>query len=212
MYLQHIQSKIYELRGHRVMLDYDLAQLYETETKRLNEAVKRNIGRFPSDFMFRLTVEEWEHMRSQIATASPEDMPEFLRSQIATLETMRSQIVTASPDNDPEFLRSQFVTLEDGRGKFSKYLPYAFTEQGVAMLSSVLKSQKAIEVNIAIMRAFVFIRQYALSHKDLTEKLKELETKYDTQFSDVYQALSYLFEKDKQETEQTERKRIGYKP
>jgi hypothetical protein len=194
------------------MLDYDLAQLYETETKRLNEAVKRNIGRFPSDFMFRLTVEEWEHMRSQIATASPEDMPEFLRSQIATLETMRSQIVTASPDNDPEFLRSQFVTLEDGRGKFSKYLPYAFTEQGVAMLSSVLKSQKAIEVNIAIMRAFVFIRQYALSHKDLTEKLKELETKYDTQFSDVYQALSYLFEKDKQETEQTERKRIGYKP
>ena len=195
MYLQHIQSKIYELRGHRVMLDYDLAQLYETETRILNQAVKRNIGRFPSDFMFRLTAEEWEHMRSQFVTASTDGMPESLRSQTATLETMSSQIVMTYPNKRP-----------------NTSLPFAFTEQGVAMLSSVLKSQKAIDVNIAIMRAFVFIRQYALSHKDLTDKLKELETKYDTQFSDVYQALSYLFEKDKQETEQSERKRIGYKP
>jgi hypothetical protein len=102
------------------------------------------------------------------------------------------------------------VIVETGRGRHSKYLPLAFKEQGLAMLSGILNSAKAIEVNIAIMRAFVFIRQYALTHKDLTDKLKELENKYDTQFSDVYQALNYLLEKDKQETDQKERKRIGY--
>ena len=88
--------------------------------------------------------------------------------------------------------------------------PLAFTEQGLVMLSGILNSEKAIEVNIAIMRVFVFIRQYALSHKDLTDKLKELENRYDTQFSDVYQALNYLLEKDKIETDQKERKRIGF--
>jgi hypothetical protein len=168
MQLQVIQSRIYELRGQRVMLDFDLAELYEVETRVLNQAVKRNIERFPADFMFQLDKHEWES------------------------------------------LRSQFVILETGRGKHSKYLPLAFTEQGLAMLSGILNSTKAIEVNIAIMRAFVFIRQYALSHKDLTDKLKELENKYDTQFSDVYQALNYLLEKDKQEIDQKERKRIGY--
>jgi len=177
MQLQTIQSKIYELRGHRVMLDYDLAQLYETETKRLNEAVKRNIKRFPPDFMFRLTVGEWEAMRSQIAASSPDD--ELMISQIVPSnvgnQTMRSQIATASQNK-----RNIAIT------------PFAFTEQGVAMLSGVLKSPAAITVNIAIMRAFVLIRQYALSHKDLTDKLKELESRYDTQFSDVYQALVYL--------------------
>ena len=91
-------------------------------------------------------------------------------------------------------------------------LPFAFTEQGVAMLSGVLRSKKALQVNIAIMRAFVFIRQYALSHKDLTEKLKELETRYNKQFRDVYEAINYLMKKDKQETEQKERRRIGFKP
>ena len=197
MQLQTIQSKIYELRGHRVMLDYDLAQLYETETKRLNEAVKRNIKRFPPDFMFRLTVGEWEAMRSQIAASSPDD--ELMISQIVPSnvgnQTMRSQIATASQNK-----RNIAIT------------PFAFTEQGVAMLSGVLKSPAAITVNIAIMRAFVLIRQYALSHKDLTDKLKELESRYDTQFSDVYQALNYLLEKDKQDTAQKERKRIGFKP
>ena len=168
MQLQLIQSKIYELRGHRVLLDYDLAELYETETKVLNQAVKRNIERFPADFMFEITREEYN------------------------------------------FLRSQIVTLETGRGRYSKYLPLAFTEQGVAMFSSVLRSPTAIKVNIAIMRAFVFMRQYALSHKDLTQKLKEMETRYDTQFSDVYQALNYMLEKDKQDIDQKERKRIGY--
>jgi hypothetical protein len=167
MKLQLIQSKIYEIRGQRVMLDFDLAELYEVETRVLNQAVKRNIGRFPADFMFRLTPIEWETMLSQIVMTYPAKRPKV------------------SP-------------------------PFAFTEQGLAMLSGVLNSTKAIEVNIAIMRAFVFIRQYALSHKDLTDKLKELENKYDTQFSDVYQALNYLLEKDKQEMDQRQRKKIGY--
>jgi hypothetical protein len=170
MQLQAIQSKIYEIRGHKVMLDFDLALLYEVENKALKQAVKRNINRFPDDFMFELTREEYNS----------------LRSQIVTLKTR-------------------------GRGKHSKYSPYAFTEQGVAMLSGILNSDKAIAVNISIMRVFVFIRNYALSHKDLTEKLKKLQSKYNKQFKDVYEALNYLLEKDKMETEQKERKRIGFK-
>ena len=107
-----------------------------------------------------------------------------------------------------ETLRCNFSTSNQRGG--TRYLPFGFTEQGVAMLSTVLKSDIAIEVNISIMRAFVFIRQYALSHKDLTEKLKELENKYDKQFKDVYEAINYLLQKDKVETDQMERKRIGF--
>jgi hypothetical protein len=169
MQLQTIQTKIHELRGQKVMLDFDLAELYQTETKRLKEAVRRNINRFPADFMFELSREEYQSLRTQNAS------------------------------------------LEIGRGKYSKFNPFAFTEQGVAMLSSVLTSPQAIEMNIAIVRAFVFIRQYALSHKDLTEKLKALEGKYDKQFGDVYEAMNYLLQKDHRETEQKQRKRIGYK-
>lgn len=168
MHLQVIQSKIYEVRGQKVMLDFDLAELYETETRVLKQSVKRNIGRFPSDFMFQLSKEEW------------------------------TKLITICDK------------LPDGI-KYSPVTPYAFTEQGVAMLSSVLKSDKAVEVNISIMRAFVFIRQYALSHQDLTDKLKELESKYNKQFKDVYEAINYLLQKDKQETSQKERKKIGYK-
>jgi len=109
------------------------------------------------------------------------------------------------------FLRSQIVTLETGRGKYAKYLPYAFTEQGVSMLSSVLNSSKAIQVNIQIIRAFVFMREYALSHKDLTTKLHELESKYDKQFKDIYDAINFLLQKDILETRQKQRKQIGYK-
>jgi ORF6N domain len=136
------------------MLDFDLAELYQIETKRLKEAVRRNINRFPDDFMFELTLKEFENLRSQIASSSWGGV---------------------------------------------RYTPFAFTEQGVAMLSSVLKSKKAVEVNISIMQAFVFIRHYALSHKDLTEKLKELESKYNNQFKDVYEALNYLLQTDKQQ-------------
>jgi phage regulator Rha-like protein len=150
------------------MLDFDLAELYETETKRLKEAVRRNIDRFPNDFMFELTREEYNS------------------------------------------LRTQFATLETGRGKYSKFNPFAFTEQGVAMLASVLNNPKAIQVNIQIVRAFVFIRQYALSHKDLSDKLRELETRYNKHFKDIGEALNYLSQKDKQiETFKT-RKRIGF--
>lgn len=152
------------------MLDYDLASLYGVETKVLKQAVKRNIDRFPADFLFELTIEEHNA------------------------------------------LRSQFVTLEEtGRGRHRKYLSYAFTEQGVAMLSGVLKSTKALQVNIMIMRAFVLIRQFALTNNELTVRLQELEIKYNKQFKDVYDAINFLLQKDKQITVLQQRKRIGYK-
>ena len=161
-------------------LAYDLAnRVYEVQTKALNQAVKRNIQRFPSDFMFRLTFDEWEKVRSQSAAASNIN------------KIMQSQNVTASQ-------KKRNVTA----------IPYAFTEQGLAMLSGILNSDKAINVNIAIMRAFVLIRQYALTYKELTDRLKEIEGK----FADVYEAINYLLEKDKQQIEQKERKRIGFYP
>lgn len=164
---QKIQTKIYEVREQKVMLDFDLAELYEVENRALKQAVKRNIERFPNDFMFQLAKSEWQELITNC-------------------------------DKLPEGV------------KFSPATPFAFTEQGVSMLSSILRSKKAIQVNIAIMRAFVFIRQYALSHKDLTDKLKELETKYNKQFKDVYEAINHLLQKDKEETEYKERKRIGF--
>jgi hypothetical protein len=166
MLLQTIQNKIHEIRGQKVMLDFDLAELYETETKYLKRAVRANSKRFPSDFMFELYKTEWETLRCNFSTSNK-------------------------------------------RGG-TRYLSFAFTEQGVSMLSSVLNSEKAIDVNISIMRAFVFIRQYALTHKDLTDKLKKLETKYNKQFKDVYEVINYLLNKDKQEIDQRERKRIGF--
>lgn len=151
MELQIIQNKIYEIRGMRVMLDFDLAEMYETETKRLKEAVRRNLNRFPSDFMFELNGEEYN------------------------------------------FLRTQFATLEKpGRGKFSKYLPFAFTEQGVAMLASILNSPKAIEINISIVRAFIALRQYALGYAELNQKLESFMIETNMQFNDIYQALTEL--------------------
>ena len=172
MQLQVIQTKIYEVRGQKVLLDYDLAALYDVQTKNLNLAVKRNLKRFPPDFMFQLTKAEWEQKNSQ---------------------------------------RLQNETLEIGRGKYSKYLPHAFTEQGVAMLSGILNSDKAIDVNIAIMRAFIALKQFALTNTELNNKLIELEKTYNKQFKDVYEAINYLLQKDKQETSQKERKQIGYK-
>ena len=147
------------------MLDFDLAELYEVETKMLNQAVKRNPDRFPERFMFRLEVIEWESIRSQIVTAS------------------------------------------DQSKRNVKVTPYAFTEHGVTMLSSVLRSKKAIEVNIAIVDAFIALKEYALNYKELAIRLSELEGK----FSGVAQAIDYLLQKDHQEVEQKERKRIGYK-
>ena len=168
MKLEQVQNKIFEIRNQKVMLDFDLAEMYEVETKNLNLAVKRNIKRFPEDFMFRLTINEWNNMRLQFATAS---------------QSKRNVNVT----------------------------PYAFTEQGLAMLSGVLNSEKAINVNIAIMRAFVQVRQFALTNKDLTEKLKKLENKTNKKFKDVYEALNYLLQKDRLDIEDKTRTRIGFK-
>ncbi len=145
-----IENKIYLIRGHKVMLDSDLARLYGVAPKRLNEQVKRNKKRFPPDFIFQLTKEE------------------------------------------DESLRSQFATLKSGRGKHRKYLPYVFTEQGVAMLSSVLNSERAIQVNIEIMRTFTKLRTMLAEHKDLKRKLAALEKKYDKQFKIVFEAIYEL--------------------
>ena len=163
-----IQKKIYELRGQKVMLDFDLAELYEVETRALNQAVKRNIDIFPDDFMFQLTPSEWENMLSQIVMTYPIKRPK-----------------TA--------------------------IPFAFTEHGVTMLANVLKSKKARQTSIAIVRAFIALKQFALNYKEISEKLKELENKYNKQFKDVYEAINYLLQKDKQATEQKVRKQIGFK-
>src|SRR3972149_8832881 len=148
---QVIESKIFIIRGKKVMLDKDLAVLYGVETKMLNRAVKRNIERFPKDFMFQLTKEEYV-----------------------------------------ELLRYQFGTLK--RGEHSKYLPYVFAENGVAMLSSVLNSKRAIQVNIQIMRTFTKIREMLATHKELRQKIGEIEKKYDHQFKIVFDVIKCLIE------------------
>jgi hypothetical protein len=165
---QQIENSILFLRGEKVLLDSDLAELYGVTTKALNQAVKRNLTRFPHDFMFRLTVKE-------------------------TSQLNRSQTVTGSP----KALRSQIVTLKTGRGQHRKYLPYAFTEQGVAMLSSVLRSQRAVQVNIEIMRAFVRLRRILAVNAELGRRLDEVEShlgKHDEQFIQVVRAIRQLME------------------
>jgi hypothetical protein len=147
--LESIAQRIYLFRGQKVLLDQDLALLYQVSTKRLNEQVKRNIKRFPPDFMFKLGLNEAKNLRSQNATSS------------------------------------------SGYGGH-RYLPYAFTEHGVAMLSSVLKSERAIQVNIAIMRAFSKLRDLLSSNKDLLRKVQETERKYDTRFIEVFRAIRQL--------------------
>jgi phage regulator Rha-like protein len=159
--IELIASKIYLMRSVKVMLDKDLSELYGVETKVLKQAVRRNIDRFPADFMFELTKEE------------------------------------------NQSLRSQNVTLK--RGQHSKYLPFAFTEQGVAMLSSVLKSDRAIRVNIQIMRAFTQLRKMLSTHEDLKRKIESMEKKYDQQFQIVFEAIKQLLE-----TDEKPEKKIGY--
>jgi ORF6N domain len=150
MDLQLIQNKIFQIRGHRVLLDFQLAELYEVETRALNQAVKRNPDRFPPDFMIQLSSEEWA------------------------------------------ILKSQFVISKEEKRGGTRKLPFAFTEQGVAMLSSVLNSKKAIDVNIAIMRAFVLLRQHLADYKDLKEEIKKLEKEMNLKFKDIYEAINYL--------------------
>lgn len=168
MQIEKIQTKIYEIRGQKVMLDSDLAELYEVETRILNQAVKRNIDIFPEDFMFQLSLTEWEGMSSQFVMTYPMKRPKSA-------------------------------------------LPFAFTEHGVTMLANVLKSKKARQTSIAIVRAFIALKQFVLTYKELSDKLQELENKYDKQFKSVYDAINFLLQKDNQETEQKQRKRIGFK-
>lgn len=177
--LTPIQNLIYEIRGHKIMLDSDLATLYGVATYRLNEAVKRNIERFPVDFMFQLTKEEYENLISQIAISNKNLI----------------------------FQNGISKSKRGGR----RFMPYVFTEQGIAMLSSVLNSKQAIAINIQIMRVFVQIKQFALTNKELTERLNEMEHRFIQYARDmninieaIYKQLSYL-------TEVTKPSKIGFK-
>lgn len=163
MELQIIQNKIFEIRGMRIMLDFDLAELYQVETKNLKRAVKRNIERFPDDFMFELTADEWE------------------------------------------ILRCNFGTSNWGG---TRYLPFAFTEQGIAQLSSVLNSPLAIQVNISIIRAFVTLRKFALGYAELNQKLEIFMLETNMQFNEIYQALTELA--NTREQDDKPRRRVGY--
>lgn len=176
---ERIESCIYLLRGQKVMLSMDLAKIYGVETRIFNQAVKRNIKRFPEDFMFQIAWEEAQNLRSQSVASNPDG--------------------TSSS-------RSQIVTLK--RGRNIKYRPYAFTEQGVAMLSSVLNSKRAIRVNIEIMRTFVRLRQMLASNTDLARKLAALEKKYDTQFKVVFDAIRELMTPP----EPKKKRSIGFAP
>lgn len=166
--MEVVKSRIYLIRGQKVLLDSDLAELYGVETKRLNEQVRHNLSRFPADFMFQLSDQEVAGLRSQIAT------------------------------------------LKGGRGAHRKYTPYVFTEQGIAMLSSVLNTERAVQVNIAIMRVFVQMRELALSNREFARKLDELEKKHaqhDRQFVVVFDAIRQLMAPEKKRG-----RRIGFGP
>lgn len=172
---QTIQDRIYDVQGQKIMLDFDLAGLYEVETRALKQAVRRNLDRFPADFMFQLTKAEW------------------------------SELITKCDNLPPNV-------------KFSPAAPYAFTEQGVAMLSSVLKSKKALQVNIAIMRVFVDVRRFMVQSGSVMEQLHELRERigeHDVQLKSIYDAMENLLDKETDKAIEKEkwvnRKRIGYK-
>lgn len=195
MQLQVIQNKIYEVRGQKVMLDFDLAVLYEVETKVFNQAVKRNIENFPADFMFQLTRADYN----------------ALRSQIVTLDNQQS--------DDQELKSSRFVIMrKSGRGNYSKYLPYAFTEHGVTMLASVLKSPVARKMNIAIVRAFIAMRKMMIQYAEVIKVIDDLKERmdgHDAQLNQIYDALETMLDKKTEEEnklkEWKERERIGFK-
>ena len=175
---ENIAQLVYFLRGEKVMFDVDLAKLYGVATKALNQAMRRNVSRFPSDFAFRISQKEFEAMRSQIVTTS----------------------------KSPSGMWSQIVTRSQKYRRASS-LPYAFTEQGVAMLSSVLRSPRAVEVNIAIMRTFVQLRRLMDTNRDLARKIEALEKKYDEQFAVVFAAIKELIAPPS-----PARKQIGFHP
>ena len=172
MNLTVIQQKIFEIRGQKIMLDFDLANLYEVDTKVFNQAIKRNLDSFPGDFMFQITNDEWDSLRSQI------------------------------------------VTLKNGRGQHKKYLPYAFTEHGVTMLASVLKSPKARKMNIEIVRAFIALRKWVVDHRELISQIAELRQRlgeHDVQLNQIYDAIENLLDSKADEKKWEDRERIGFK-
>lgn len=180
--IRSIQNRIYEIRGERVILDRDLAALYEVETRVLNQSVKRNIKRFPKDFMFQLTKEEWDHIRGQVET---------LEKPISSQNVMRYQ-----------------------NRRPSTALPYAFTEQGIAMLSGILNSDRAINMNIAIMRAFVEVRRILVQQSDIREQLQQIKERlggHDTQLNQIYDALENLLDEKAEQRKWQDRERIGFK-
>ncbi len=184
--IQSVQNRIYEFRGERVILDRDLAALYEVETKALNLAVKRNISRFPSDFMFQLTKEEFASINIQVNHLEQQDAQRGLRLQIET---------------------------SNNRGG-TRYMPYAFTEQGIAMLSGIVNSSKAIAMNIAIMRAFVEIRRIVQRQNDFTEQLNEIKQRlgnHDAQLSEIYDAIENILDENVAKRKWDDRDKIGFK-
>ena len=191
---ENLAKLVHSVRGEKVLLDSDLADLYNVEARVLNQSVARNRTRFPDDFMFQLTAEEWAAMRSQIVTAS-------------SAKGGKPSQTVASPT--PAGLTSQTV-MSNGRGG-RRTLPYAFTEQGVAMLSSVLRSQRAVEVNIAIMRTFVQLRRLMDSNRNLARRIDAMEKKYDEQFGVVFDAIKRLISDDQERTSRPKR-RIGFLP
>jgi phage regulator Rha-like protein len=191
-----IIRKTYVIREQKVMLDFDLAVLYEVETKRLNEQVKRNIDRFPEDFMFRLTSKEWQAMRSQFATASSQSIDNQEN------KSMRSQIVTTSQKK-----RNTPIT------------PYAFTEHGVTMLASVLKSERAVKMSIAVVRAFIELKKSIFLHNQLATKIEALQMhlgEHDAQLNSIFEAIENLSDdktdKEFEREKWRNRKRIGFRP
>ena len=180
---ENLAQLVFLIRGEKVLLDADLAMLYGVETGALNRAVKRNIERFPDDFMLRLTSEEWENLKCQIGISNAS----------ASSSGNSSQTVMSGSKN--KALKSQIVISSEHGGR--RAIPYAFTEQGIAMLSSVLRSQRAVEVNIAIMRTFVQLRRLMDSNRDLARRIEAMETRYDEQFSQVFDAIKQLISEDK---------------
>ena len=193
-----IRGKIYEIRGQKVMLDFDLAALYGVETRVFNQAVKRNAERFPEDFMFRLTAEEWEKHATQEAQVIDND-------GIGNVQIS---------DNESDGMSSQFVMTSDSRKKRAKaYLPYAFTEHGVSMLASVLKSEKAVRMSIAIVRAFIALKEFVSKQNAIDAQFQEIRDRlleHDVQLSSIYDAIENLLDEKVNQKSWEERERIGF--
>ncbi|HEY8971174.1 MAG TPA: ORF6N domain-containing protein [Puia sp.] len=205
-----IRNKIYEIRGQRVMLDFDLAALYEVPTKALNQAVKRNAERFPEDFMFRLTEEEW--MRSQFVTSSAKSAINIQTpgNQEGVNKQNGIQIIS-NPPTSPMW--SQFVTTSPQKRRKGS-LPYAFTEHGVTMLASVLRSDNAVKMSIEVVRAFIALKQFALQQNNMDTKLQQIEDRigeHDVQLNHIYDAIENLLDEKASQRHWEDRERIGFK-